>query len=204
VAASTAAQTVKKFRAKGKLAICLTIAGNASIRPFAGAIIDILEPDNIIFAQVRTGLHLDQSEVDPAGIRHSMHATHRQIDRLVLVHKMNLIIPGDLGRSLDDDPMLGAMEMLLQGQALAWLHDDTFDLVALPGIDRLIIAPGPVGALMFQRLGVIFGFQEIDQLLDAIPLRLVEHQDRIPGGDDNDIVDADDRRQMLVGANMNV
>jgi hypothetical protein len=44
-----------------------------------------------------------------------MHATYRQIDRLVLVHKMNLIVAGDLGRSLDDDPMLGAMEMLLQG-----------------------------------------------------------------------------------------
>src|ERR1700730_18823821 len=143
-------------------------------RRLSAAIIDILEPDNIIFAQVRTGLHLDQSEVDPARIRHSMHAAYRQVDRLVLVHKMNLIVPGDLGRSLDDDPMLGAMEMLLQGQAFAWLDDDAFDLVALPEIDRLIIAPWPVGALMFQRLGAIFGFQEVDQLLDAIALRLVE------------------------------
>src|SRR6202023_2896240 len=35
VAASTAAQTVKKFRAKGTLEICFTITGNASIRRFA-------------------------------------------------------------------------------------------------------------------------------------------------------------------------
>src|ERR1700730_2904274 len=72
-----------------------------------------------------------------------MHATYRQIDRLVLVHKMNLIVAGDLGRSLDDDPMLGEMEMLLQGQALARLHDEAFDVVALPEIDRLIVAPWP-------------------------------------------------------------
>src|ERR1700730_12399969 len=69
-----------------------------------------------------------------------MHATYRQIDRLVLVDKMDLVGAGDLDCSLDDDPVLGAMEMLLQGQALTWLHDDAFDLVARPGIDRLIIA----------------------------------------------------------------
>src|SRR6202022_2576951 len=112
-------------------------------RRLSAAIIDILEPDNIVFPQVRTGLHLDQFEVDPAGIRHSMHATDRQIDRLILMHKMDLIVAGDLGRPLDDDPMLGAMEMLLQGQALAWLHDDALDLVARSGIDQLVIAPWP-------------------------------------------------------------
>ena len=72
-----------------KLEICLTITGYVSIRPLrrfanpraSAAIIDILEPDNIVFAQVRTGLHLDQFELDPAGIGHSMHATYRQIDR---------------------------------------------------------------------------------------------------------------------------
>jgi hypothetical protein len=142
------------------------------------AIIDILEPDNIVLAQVRTGLHLDQFEIDQAGIRHSMHAAYGQIDRLVLVHKMNLVVPGDLGRSLDDDPMLGAMEMLLQGQALTWFYDDAFDLVALPEIDRLIIAPWPVGALMFQRLGAIFGFKKIDQLLDAIAACSIWQRDR--------------------------
>ena len=57
---------------------------------------------------------------------------------------------------------------------------------------------------MFQRLGAIFGFQEVDQLLDAIALSRDEDQDRILGGNDNDIVDADDGRQMFVGANMNI
>src|ERR1700730_10158469 len=101
-------------------------------RRLSAAIIDVVEPDNIVFAQVGAGLNLDQFEVDPAGVRHAMHATYRQIDRLVLVDKMDLVGAGDLGCSLDDDPVLGAMEMLLQGQALTWLHDDAFDLVARP------------------------------------------------------------------------
>jgi hypothetical protein len=38
--------------------------------------------------------------------------------------------------------MLGAMIVLLQRKALAWLDNDAFDLLAI--VDRLIAAPGPV------------------------------------------------------------
>ena len=83
-----------------------------------------------------------------AGIGHAVHAADRQIDRFVLVHEHDLAAARHLRRALDDDPVFGAMEVLLQRQPLAGLHDDALDLIARAMIDRLVIAPGPVRALV--------------------------------------------------------
>jgi hypothetical protein len=47
------------------------------------------------------------------------------------VHAAHGIAQRDLGRSLDHDPMFGAMEVLLQRELAAGLHDDALHLVSL-------------------------------------------------------------------------
>ena len=60
--------------------------------------------------------------------------------------------------------MLGAMVMLLQRQFAAGNDDDALDLEALAHVDRLVIAPRPVHALVVGRLGALGGFERVDQL----------------------------------------
>src|SRR5277367_6176031 len=49
--------------------------------------IRILQPHDIILAQVAAGLHLDQGQRDAAGVVQAMHAAQRQVDALVLAHQ---------------------------------------------------------------------------------------------------------------------
>ena len=57
---------------------------------------------------------------------------------------------------------------------------------------------------MFQGFRVLFDFQAVDQLLDIVAMRRVEHQHGVLCRDDDDVIDADDRGQMIIGADVNV
>ena len=75
-------------------------------------------------------------------------AADRDIDGLVLVHRADLLADGDFGGAAHHDPMLGAVPVLLQRQNAARDDDDALDLKALAHVDGLVIAPGPVHALV--------------------------------------------------------
>ena len=52
---------------------------------------------------------------------------------------------------MHDDPVLGAVAVLLQRQNAARIDDDALDLEARAHIDRLVITPRPVAALVIDR-----------------------------------------------------
>ena len=60
----------------------------------------------------------------------------RDVDRLVLVHGLDVGADRDLGGAAHHHPVLGAMLVLLQRQRAARLHHDALDLEALAGVDR--------------------------------------------------------------------
>jgi hypothetical protein len=68
---------------------------------------------DVIFTEIAADLHLDQLERNLARIGEPVNAADRDIDRLVFIHAAHVAAERDLGRSLDDDPMLRAMEVLL-------------------------------------------------------------------------------------------
>src|SRR5260370_36244246 len=103
-----------------------------------------LDPDDVILAEIAAGLDLDQLQDDLAGILKPVDRADRNVDRLVLVHGLDELIDGHPRSAAHDDPMFGAMVMLLQREPAARLHDDAFDLVAIAIVDRLIAAPGPM------------------------------------------------------------
>ena len=66
-------------------------------RPSASAV-GILEPHDIVLAEIGAGLHLDQRQRDQAGILQPVHAAQRQIDALVLAQDQGFLRRGSPGR----------------------------------------------------------------------------------------------------------
>src|SRR5262249_33183375 len=125
---------------------CRCTNAEARKRRFSGPPVDVVEPHDVVFAEVATGLHLDQLERDPARFGEAMHRADRDVDRLVLVHHAHLVADRDLGGAAHHHPVLGAMVMLLQRQLAAGHHDDALDLEALAAVDRFVMTPRTIHA----------------------------------------------------------
>jgi len=100
--------------------------------------VGVVEPLDVVLAEIAADLHLDQLKRNLSRIGEAMHAADRDVDRLVLMDGADILADRDLGRAPDDDPMLGAVEMLLQRKARAGFHHDALDLIARAGIDALV------------------------------------------------------------------
>ena len=197
--------------AKGSARHCDPISGGVGkreglreLRSFLDAIVNVLDTHDIVFAEIGAGLNLDQLEVDLAGIGEAMNDANRQKDQLVLVHDGLFLAARDLGGAVDHDPMFGAMEMPLQREPAARGHNDAFDLVARPVVDRLIIAPRPINPLVLGRLAPPAFLQARDELLDLVALVPTEYEHRVLRGDDDDILHADDGGEQPGGANVHI
>ena len=171
---------------------------------FSVAIVNVLDPDDVVLSQIASRLHFDQFEVDLAGIGQPVIGADRQVDQLVFVHELHDPVQRHLGGPAHHDPVLGAVIVLLQRQPAAWPHDDPLDLVARAPVDALIIAPGAVHAAVPGRLRLMRPLELLDQLLDLVRLSLVGDQDRIAGRHDNHVVEPDHGGQMLFRAHEQV
>ena len=114
-------------------------------------VIDVVDSDDVILAEIAAGLNLDQLHVDLAWIGEPVRRANRQVDRLVLVNERHFVIERDLGGAAHDHPVLGAVVVLLQRETAARAHDNAFDLIARALVDALIIAPWPIIAPMLGR-----------------------------------------------------
>ena len=100
-------------------------------------VINIVDSDDIILAEIASGLNLDQLDVDLAWIGEPVRRADRQVDRFVFVNERHLVVKRDLGGAAHDHPVLGAVVVLLQREAPARAHDNAFDLVARALVDAL-------------------------------------------------------------------
>ena len=82
-------------------------------------------------------------------------AADRDIDLLVLRNEHGLLAALHQGGSLNDHPMLSAMEMLLQTQLAARLDRDPLDLKSVAAVDRLERPPRAIRCRMLNRLEAI-------------------------------------------------
>ena len=76
--------------------------------------IDILHANDVVFAQIGSRLHLNQIERHLSRVFEAMHAAQRDKHRFVFAEQNFLIVARHDRGSIDHDPMLRAMEMLLQ------------------------------------------------------------------------------------------
>ena len=60
-------------------------------------VIDVVDSDDVVLAEIAAGLNLDQLHVDLAWIGEAVRRANRQVDRFVLVHERHFVIKRDLG-----------------------------------------------------------------------------------------------------------
>src|ERR1700716_4356204 len=120
---------------------------NCAANAVSDPVIDVLHANDIVLAEIGAGLDLDEIERDFSRIFETVHAAQRNKNRLVLAQQNFLVIARHNCGSVDDHPMLGAMEVLLQRQLRTWIDGDALDLKAFAGMDRLVITPWPMHAV---------------------------------------------------------
>src|SRR3984957_8270954 len=123
-------------------------------------VIDVVNSDDVVLAEIAACLNLNQLDVDLAWIGEPVRRANRQVDRLVLVNERHFFVERDLGGAAHDHPVLGAVVMLLQREAPAGPHNNAFDLVAGALIDALVIAP------MLGRFRMALGLEALNELFD--------------------------------------
>src|SRR5258706_6570321 len=74
----------------------------------------VLEADDVVFAEIAAGLHLDDMQRDLARVLQAVRRAKRDIGRLVLGQHQLLVAAHDLCAGLADHPMLGATMVHLQ------------------------------------------------------------------------------------------
>ena len=114
--------------------------------------VDILEAHDVVFAQVATGLDLDDLQGNGPGVLQPVVAAHRDVGRLVLGDQECPIVAGHAGGAGDHDPVLGPMVVHLQRQGFTRLHAQTFDLIAPAATDGLVGPPGAMHLLVVAEL----------------------------------------------------
>src|SRR5579884_3365629 len=144
---------------------------------FAGSPVTILEPHDVVLAEVRARLHLDDVQRDLAGILDAVTDADRDVRRLILLEQEDLIAAGDACRAGDDDPVLRAMMMQLQGQRRARLDLQALHLEARAVLDAVVAAPGPEDLAMERVLVAAPLLEPMDELLHVLHavLRRDEH-----------------------------
>src|SRR5436309_5651767 len=105
------------------------------------ALIVILDADDVILAEITSGLNLDQLQQNLAWIFQPVSGADRDVNRFVLVHGLDQFVDGHARRASHHDPVLGAMVMLLQRKPPPRLNDNALDLMTIAAVDRLIVSP---------------------------------------------------------------
>src|SRR5262249_37616576 len=115
-------------------------------------LIHILEPDDVVLAEITSGLDLDEFKRDLAWVGEAVNRADRDIGRLILVNDFLDLADRHFRRPAHHHPVLGAVEMPLQRQHPTGGHDDALDLKPFAGIDGFIMTPRTVNAAMIGRL----------------------------------------------------
>src|SRR5687768_8566564 len=109
----------------------------------AFAAVAVLEAHDVVLAEIRAGLHLDDVQRDLAGILDAVLRAERNVGRLILLEQERLLAARDARSAGDYDPMLGAMMMHLQRHRGAGLDREALHLEAIAVVDAVVAAPGP-------------------------------------------------------------
>src|SRR5215467_3395372 len=106
------------------------------------AAVAVLEAHDVVLAEVRPRLYLDDLEHDGARILDAMLHADRDVSRLVLLEEEHLLAAGDARRACDDHPVLGPMMMHLQRELRTGLDLQALHLKARSRFDAVVASPG--------------------------------------------------------------
>jgi hypothetical protein len=104
----------------------------------------VFEADDIVFAQLRPGLHLNQLQRDCSRVPKAVNHAERDVSGLILAEKKRIFPSCHAPPAADDDPVLGVMMIHLQPEPAGGIHDYTLDLKSFAGIHALVASPQPI------------------------------------------------------------
>src|ERR1051325_7788371 len=118
----------------GSAATFVLLAGTAKV---------IVQPDDVVFAQIFAALHLDEDERFIARVFDAMRGADSNLDRLAGVHNYFFVVERDFRNARDFEPVLRALSMFLITQSLARQPLDALDLKAVRLIKHRVVSPRP-------------------------------------------------------------
>jgi hypothetical protein len=102
-------------------------------------VIVVLDPHDIVLAEIAAGLHLDRLEIDLAGIFQTMRGAARRVNQFVLATASALV--ADRHRAVPRTPPSARPMMMHGGDSRPPASPQTLDLIALAELERLVRAP---------------------------------------------------------------
>ncbi len=119
----------------------------------------IFIPHNIILAEIGARLNLDEQGREFTRIAKAVFGPNGNIATLIFCHQEGFFSQRNFSRARNDDPVLGAVVVALQGKLCAWFYQEAFDLKAAAFIKTLIPAPGPIDTGVINVLDTFCFFQ---------------------------------------------
>src|SRR5690348_5216570 len=135
-----------------------------------GALVGVVDPDDVVLTEVGPGLHLDQLERHLAGVLQAVLLAELDVDGLVLGEQDHLVAAGHARRAAHDDPVLGAVVVELERQLLARIDGDALHAETVARVDVLVATPRAVHEPMGLVLGAGRDLQLLDRLAHALRL----------------------------------
>src|SRR3990172_2769782 len=89
----------------------------------------VLQSLDVVFSQIRAGLDLDDDHVHPPDVLDPVDGPPGDIEGMPRLHPDRFPLPGDESLSPHEVPMLGAVPVSLQAQALPRAHEELLDLL---------------------------------------------------------------------------
>src|SRR5215831_14181042 len=102
----------------------MTVTPNSAM-----AAVVVGEALDVVFAEVRAVLHLDEHERTRTPVRDAVCGAHRDVDRLSGSDDLFDIVEGHDGVALDDEPVLGSLAVPLVAQPVSGIDGHALDLV---------------------------------------------------------------------------
>ena len=118
------------------------MAGYGRGSPLASSAKVVLQTHDVVFTEIIAALHFDEDEQFVARILDAMRRTDGDVDSLARLYFDVAIIERDLRSALDNDPMLGALGVLLVAETLAGQHFNPFDFEIVTFIKHRETSPG--------------------------------------------------------------
>jgi hypothetical protein len=104
----------------------------------------VFETLNVVFTEIIAALHLDEDQILVGGILHSMGRADRDVDRFAGANRDLSTIERNLGSSLYDHPVFGALRVFLVAESLSRQHFDSLDLERASFFQDRVGTPGPL------------------------------------------------------------
>src|SRR5579863_6888130 len=158
------------------------------LRLRALAAVTVLEAHDVVLAQVRPRLHLDDLEHYGARILYTVLHADRDIGRLILLEQEHLLAARDACGARHHHPVLGTVMVQLQRQRRARLDLEALHLKARTRLETVVAPPGPEHLAM-ERVLIAAALLELrHELLHVLHAALRRYQHRVLGLDYNVIL----------------